>query len=174
MGRDKAFLEIGGQTLLARQIQIVRETGATEVFISGRTDVDYSAFGCRVLTDEFPDAGPLAGMASALEAMTSPRLLVLAVDLPAMSADYLRMLMKVSLENRGAVPRVNGNLEPLAAIYPKTALPLAAALLAEKNFAVKIFAARCELAGLVSFADWPEMAAGIFLNWNAPADRPAA
>ena len=174
MGCDKAFLEIGGQTLLARQIQLVRAAGAAEVFISGRAGVDYPAFGGRVLTDHFPDAGPLAGIQRALEAMTAPLLLVLAVDLPGMTADFLRMLAVGCPENCGAVPRVNGNLEPLAAIYPQAARPLAAALLVEKNFAVKHFAARCERAGLVAFVEWPETAASFFRNWNSPSDRPAA
>ena len=90
MGCDKAFLEIGGQTLLARQIQLVHDAGAAEVFISGREGVDYSTSGCRVLTDKFPDAGPLAGIERALDTMTSPLLLVLAVDLPAMTAEFLQ------------------------------------------------------------------------------------
>lgn len=174
MGGDKAFLEIGGQTLLARQIQLAREIGAAEVFISGRAGVDYSASGGRVLLDNFPDAGPLAGIERALDAASSPLLLVLAVDLPDMSADFLRKLTETSSENRGAVPRVNGNLEPLAALYPKAALPLATALLVEKQFAVKHFAARCEQAGLVGYAELPEAVAGIFRNWNSPADRPTA
>ncbi len=53
MGRDKAWLEFDGQSLLARQIACVRRAGASEVFISGRAGVDYSAFGCPVMEDEF-------------------------------------------------------------------------------------------------------------------------
>lgn len=167
MGCDKAFLEIGGQTLLARQIQLVRAAGAAEVFISGRAGVDYPAFGGRVLTDHFPDAGPLAGIESALDAMAAPLLLVLAVDLPDMSADFLRKLAESSSENLGVIPRVNGNLEPLAAVYPKSAQPNAAALLNQNSFAVKNFAARCEQAALVSFFDLPETDAKFFLNCNS-------
>src|SRR6516164_8647370 len=55
MGRDKAFLETGGKTLLARQIEIARFAGATEVFISGHADMDYSAFAGQVITDRFPN-----------------------------------------------------------------------------------------------------------------------
>ena len=170
MGCDKAFLKIGGQTLLARQIQIARAAGAAEIFISGRGDVDYSASGCRVLTDKFPDAGPLAGIERALAAMTAPLLLVLAVDLPAMNADFLRKLMNASSENHGVVPRVNGNFEPLAALYPQAAQPIASAMLNQKSFAVKNFAARCEQASLVSCVDVSEIDAKFFLNCNSPAD----
>ncbi len=174
MGCDKAFLKLSGQTLLARQIQLVRAAGAAAVFISGRAGVDYSASGCRVLTDNFCDAGPLAGIERALDAASSPLLLVLAVDLPDMSASFFRKLAAGCPENHGAVPRVNGNIEPLAAIYPRAALPLATSLLNEKNFAVKNFAARCEQAALVSFVDVPETDAKFFLNCNFPGELEAA
>ncbi len=170
MGCDKAFLEMGGQTLLARQIQLVRNAGAEEVFISGRADADYSLFGCRVLQDKFPDTGPLAGIERALDAISSPLLLVLAVDLPGMSADWLRQLAARCSENSGAVPRVKGNLEPLAAFYPKAALPLAVALLDENSCAVKHFAKRCAQARLVNFVDVAGDEARFFLNCNSPAD----
>src|SRR6516165_9757616 len=75
MGRDKARLEIGGQPSLARQIQLVKEIGAGEVFISGRAGKNYEEFGCRVLFDQFRDAGPLAGIERAVAEASLSRLL---------------------------------------------------------------------------------------------------
>jgi molybdenum cofactor guanylyltransferase len=129
MGRDKAWLKVGGQTLLARQIEIAREIGAREILISGRPGVDYAEFDCRVVKDQWPDAGPLAGIAAALEATTATRLLVLAVDMPNMSAGCLQRLVASCTETTGAVPRVNGNIEPLAAVYPKAARVVIAELM---------------------------------------------
>lgn len=129
MGCDKAALEIDGQTLLARQITLVRELGTTEVFISGRSEADYSAFGCRVLVDQVSGSGPLGGVERALIEMTSPLLLVLAVDLPEMSADLLRRLAAGATDAFGAIPKLAGGIEPLAAFYPKAALGLMANLL---------------------------------------------
>ena len=80
MGCDKAFLEIDGKPLLARQIAVAREAGARDVFISGRADTDYSSFDGLVLQDQFENAGPLAGIERALNALSTPLLLVLAVD----------------------------------------------------------------------------------------------
>jgi len=168
MGCDKAFAEVNGQNLLRRQIQLVRDVGAAEIFISGRPGTDYSAYGLRVLLDKFPDAGPLAGIHSALEATNSPLLLVLAVDLPAMTADFLRELTARCLPNFGTVPRVMGNLEPLAAIYPKAALPLATLLLRQNALPVKGFAQRCEQAAMISITELPDSIAGLFLNCNSP------
>jgi len=170
MGRDKAFLEFEGQTLLSRQIQLARETGSKEIFISGRADTNYSAFGCRVLTDKFRNAGPLAGIERALEACSSPLVLVLAVDMPNLNAGLLRRLASHCAENAGAIFRTGGDFEPLAAIYSKAARPLAAALLNEHSNAVKHFAERCIEADLASFVDLAPRDARFFANWNSRAD----
>ncbi len=114
IGRDKAWLEAGGQTLLVRQIGLAMEIGAAEIFISGRPEVDYSAFGRRVLVDQFSDSGPLGGIERAFAEMTSPSLLVLAVDLPEMSADLLRRLAAGAAESFGAIPMLASGMEPLA------------------------------------------------------------
>ena len=170
MGCDKAFLEISGKTLLARQIELVRAAGAAEVFISGRMDTDYSAFGCLVLEDHFPDAGPLAGIEAALAAATHPLLLVLAVDLPEISIDFLHELSMHCQKNAGAIPRSDGEIEPLAAFYPKSALALAVAMLKDNSNAVKHFAERCAQKGLAALVVFHKSHRRIFSNCNTPAN----
>ena len=170
MGRDKAWLEVGGRTLLARQIKLGRELGAAEIFISGRADVDYSAFGCQVLQDKFPDAGPLAGIERALAAAKSPLLLVLAVDLPAMGVEFLRQLMTDCLDSFGVIPKLANNIEPLAAFYPKAAHAMAVASLERGSFALKDFAGQCVQSGLARFIELDANEARYFTNWNLPTD----
>jgi molybdopterin-guanine dinucleotide biosynthesis protein A len=170
MGRDKAWLEVDGKTLLARQIGLAREAGAAEIFISGRADTDYSAFGCRVLRDNFTDAGPLAGIESALAATRLPLVLVLAVDLPAMNAQALRRLRNICGNETGAVPLMRGSVEPLAAFYPACARVLAASLLQAGNNSVANFAEYCGQAGLARLVELPAGDVGVFLNWNLPTD----
>jgi molybdopterin-guanine dinucleotide biosynthesis protein A len=169
MGRDKAFLEIGGRTLLARQIQTVREAGAGEVFISGRAGVNYSEPGCRVLTDQFSRIGPLVGIHAALAVATASRLLVLAVDLVEMDAAFLRELTQAGI---CVIPRVAGEIEPLAAVYPCKATCIAELMLREGKFAVRDFAEACVQAGLAQFADFPVTFSSRFHNLNSPADLP--
>jgi len=170
MGRDKAWLEIDGQTLLARQIALVRELGVTEIFISGRPDADYSAFGCCILQDKFPDTGPLAGIERALNASKSPLLLVLAVDLPEMSAALLQRLAADCSETCGVIPQMTARIEPLVAFYPKAAHELALARLECGDFVVKEFAGACVRSGLARFVELPANEAKYFANWNSPAD----
>jgi molybdopterin-guanine dinucleotide biosynthesis protein A len=170
MGRDKASIKIGEKTLLERQIEIARETGAAEVLISGRPGVDYSDFDNQIVHDNFPDGGPLAGIEQALARAHSPRVLVLAVDLPEITASFLRTLVNSSQEKNGAIPRVNGNIEPLAAFYPKGAHPLAAELLRLKENSVINFATRCVQNNIATFCDLPASEAKYFTNWNSPSD----
>jgi len=174
MGRDKAFLEVDGKTLLARQIAVAREAGARDVFISGRPDTDYSSFAGLVLKDQFENAGPLAGIGRALAALSTPLLLVLAVDLPGMSPNFLRGLFDRCEGHVGAISRIAGQIEPLVAFYPKAAGPLAEVRLREGNKVVSAFAQNCVSSGLASFFDVPVSDAPYFVNWNAPADFPAA
>lgn len=174
MGHDKAFLEMNGKTLLARQIALARDTGAQEIFISGRADTQYAMFDCPVLTDKFPNAGPLAGIERALDSIMTPHLLVLAVDLPGLRAGFLSQLLAKCEGHAGAIPRLGGQVEPLAAIYPKAAGPLAEVRLADGNKAVAAFAQQCVHSGFAQFVDFAASEAGYFVNLNSPSDIPAA
>lgn len=172
MGRDKAGLEVEGRPLLARQIDLVRSLGPREVFISGRREADYQAFGCPVVRDAASEMGPLAGLAAAWEASHAPLLLVLAVDLPRMSRAVLASLLAACSAERGAVARVAGRVEPLVAVYPRAAAALVRELLAAGRRAAGELAARCAQAGSVDWVDFPAGQAAAFLNWNRPEDLP--
>ena len=172
MGRDKARLEVGGQTLLARQIERAREAGAGQVYISGPADRNYADFGCAVLSDRFEGGGPLAGIEQALAVGSSPVLLALAVDLPDMSAEWLRRLAAESPDDLGVIPKRNDFVEPLAAFYPTSARQLAEAQLGAGNNSAAHFARRCVASGLARFRELASGDEKYFANWNAPADWP--
>lgn len=170
MGRDKARLQRDGQSLLARAVATVREVGARETFISGRADRDDAEWGCPVLFDREPGLGPVGGIERALHECASPLLLVLAVDLPQITTAFLRKLVAAGDPLTGVVPELNGELEPLVAIYPQRCHALAAALLANGrraacDFAVACLSERAVRAFAVAPAD-----AGCFTNWNSGAD----
>jgi molybdenum cofactor guanylyltransferase len=170
MQRDKAFLPCRGTTLLARQVRLVRELAPAEIFISGRADAEYGAFGLPVLLDRFPDLGPLAGVERALGETRSPLLLVLAVDLPDMTADFLRRLAARCRAGSGVAPRTRQGLEPLAALYPQAMQPIAAAMLQEGRAAMTEFVRRGVENSLVD--EWACSPAdeACFRNWNDPED----
>jgi len=170
MGQNKAWLEVGGQPLIMRTLAVLRTSGIQEVFISGRAGVDYSALGCPVLLDLHPNCGPLGGIQRALAGVTAPMVLVLAVDLPRMTSDFLRKLAEHCQSETGAVPKLRGELEPLAAIYPKRCELIVQECLLNSRLAARDFAEACLRENAVRPFDVPPTDFGCFENWNSPSD----
>lgn len=170
MGSDKAWLNIEGKPLFARQIELAQQLGAQEVFLSGRAETNYARLNCPVLKDRFENVGPLAGVERALATITSPLLLVLAVDMPRMTLQPLRELLEHCTDSGGAVPRLGEQIEPLAAVYPKRALGLLTVLLENGRYSATHFAERCIEESLATRVDFPEQYSSFFENWNTPAD----
>ena len=170
MGQDKAWLKVGGESLLARAVSTVRDSGIEEMFISGHAGGDYSSLRCPVLFDRELGCGPLSGIERALEAASAPLLLVLAVDLPNMTSAFLRKLAGRCDPLTGAVPRLKGQLEPLAAVYPKRCRFIALECLLKCRHAVRDFADACLREHAVKTFAVPRTDIGCFENWNSPAD----
>ena len=166
MGQDKATLVIEGKPLWQRQLDTLRAIAPAELIISGRPEGPYADCGVRILPDEQPGLGPLGGLATVLRAARHPLVLVLAVDQPGITPEWLTGLLSVA----PAIPFLSGKLEPLAAVYPKSAATVAARLLSEQRLAMRDFAEILLAAGeaqpLVVAAD----DAPLFRNLNTPED----
>src|SRR4030095_9579451 len=93
MGQDKAGLMIEGAPLWRRQLATLTATGAAQILISGRADGPYSECGFPIVEDAETDLGPIAGLVTAMATAQHPLILVLAIDLPRMSSDYLLSLL---------------------------------------------------------------------------------
>src|SRR5579872_2166094 len=116
MGRDKAFLQLRDETLLAHALKLWAAI-TKEVKIVGDA-TKFSAFG-RVVEDVYPNRGPLGGIHAALSTSSTDLNLMLAVDLPFVGADFLQYLLTRARESTAIVtlPREIGGLQPLCAVY---------------------------------------------------------
>jgi len=116
MGSDKAFLELGGETLLSRALQAAGSV-AGEVRIVGAPQ-KFAAFG-EVIEDVYRGQGPLGGIHAALSNSQTELNLVLAVDLPFVGREFLEFLLLRARESDAmvTVPRAGGGLQPLCAAY---------------------------------------------------------
>ncbi|HEV7551393.1 MAG TPA: molybdenum cofactor guanylyltransferase [Candidatus Angelobacter sp.] len=116
MGSDKAFLQLGGETLLSRAL---RTAGAVtqEVKIVGGAE-KFASFGL-VIEDLYRDRGPLGGIHAALVASDTDLNLMLAVDLPFVESKFLEYMISQAQESAATVtiPRAGGGLQPLCAVY---------------------------------------------------------
>ena len=116
MGTDKALLAWGGGTLLSHMVQMAGRVAST-VHIVGQSE-KFSSLGT-VVEDLFRDCGPLGGIHAALSTTSSDLNLILAVDLPFLSATFLEFLLAKARETDAlvTVPRTDGRWQPLCAVY---------------------------------------------------------
>jgi molybdenum cofactor guanylyltransferase len=121
MGRDKALLDFGGVPLIGRIAGLV-ESVAGPATIVGNPDA-YRGLSLRAIGDDWPGAGPLGAIATALRASTAPWSLVVACDLPYLTREWLEFLAARALASRaGAMLPMNARgAEPLCAAYHKSA-----------------------------------------------------
>jgi molybdenum cofactor guanylyltransferase len=121
MGRDKAVLAGGwGGVLWERQWSLLASIGAAHRWLSVRPDQTWVPPGVATLRDDQPGEGPLAGVLAGWQVSTCTHLVVLAVDLPRLPAEWLVDLAGRCKEQIGSVGRhPDGRYEPLAALYPR-------------------------------------------------------
>ena len=140
MGQDKAFMQLGGRTLLAHALE--RAQAATgNAWIVGSTE-KFAAFG-PVVEDVYPGRGPLAGIHAALSGTRTELNLITAVDMPFLQLDFLKYLITQARASHAAacVPRAGGGLQPLCAVYRKDFAQIAQrSLSAGKNKIETLFA----------------------------------
>jgi molybdopterin-guanine dinucleotide biosynthesis protein A len=171
MGRDKALLEIPGSNLLLwqRQWRVLEELQPEEIFWSGPRRPAMPAK-CRVVADVVERAGPLGGISACLGLLRSDLLVVLAVDLPAMNADFLRRLLARCSDKRGAVARHGDFFEPLAAVYPRRLNTLAAEHLAQGRCAMQDFIREAIKLDALDVTPLEQKDVPLFKNLNTPSD----
>jgi molybdopterin-guanine dinucleotide biosynthesis protein A len=174
MGRDKRLLVVDWERepvpLWKRQLNVLRRLAPVELLISGPGDLEYPP-DAKVVPDKIQEAGPLAGIASCLEAAQSKLLLILAVDLPNITPDYLVSLVEGAILGRGVVPAIGEQLEPVAAVYPVEAVTTAFASLQRGERSVQAFAHELEQSGMIMVKKVTDAEVPLFKNWNSPLDR---
>jgi molybdenum cofactor guanylyltransferase len=169
MGRPKALVEVNGVTLWRRQVDVLLQLGPAELMITAGTDWDPGVGPWTVIRDRIGGLGPLGGLDAALSSMSTELLLVLAVDMPAMSAHYLRGLVDRS-EPKGMIPEDDGFCQGLAAVYPRSIAGLVSKALegSERSLQHLIAAARAQ--DLVATMPIAAEERVLFRNVNLPTD----
>jgi molybdopterin-guanine dinucleotide biosynthesis protein A len=120
MGRNKALLPVGGVPCVQRIAEALRGV-CGDILIVSDDPTPYAFLSLPVIPDRFPGSGPLAGIHSALSVVATEKALILACDLPHVSAEFLRRLCAMSAGEDALVPlSADGRLQPLCAIYRTT------------------------------------------------------
>lgn len=130
MGRDKALLEFQGSTLASAIAECVRSV-AGNVALIGPPD-RYRNLGHTVIADRIAGCGPLGGVYTALLATRAEWNLVVACDMPFVTAELLEDLFGVAESGPSTIDCIvpecvdaNSKLHPLCAVYHRRCAPRA-------------------------------------------------
>jgi molybdopterin-guanine dinucleotide biosynthesis protein A len=174
-GGDKALVELGGQTILARVIDRVRPQVATLALNANGDPARFEAFGLPVVADVVDGfAGPLAGVLTGLEwaaehAPDCQWVASFATDAPFLPGNLVAGLLAAVARDEAdmACAMSAGRRHPVFGLWPvRLAAELRHALVDEEVRKVDIWTARYRLA-VAEFACHP---VDPFFNANRPDD----
>jgi molybdopterin-guanine dinucleotide biosynthesis protein A len=170
MGQDKALLTWEGETLLTRSVRLLQTVSNTVRIIGSVSKFpDFS----EVIEDIFPDCGPLGGIHAALVHSTTELNLVIAVDMPFITAPLLTYLLTRSTDSRAmiTVPRTADGWQPLCAVYRKNLQPFAEQALKARDYKIDNLFSQVKVCE-ISTAELAErgFSDAHFHNLNTPQD----
>ncbi len=134
MGQNKSALQIGGKTLLERQVEKLRMLGISDILISG-TDIP-ETFGARAVPDQYRSRGPVGGLHACLAQAECGSCLVLSVDTPLLPVSLLNYIRRSHTEGITVLAH-HGKIEPLIGIYDSSLADAAKKLLETERASVR-------------------------------------
>ncbi|MBA7621289.1 putative molybdenum cofactor guanylyltransferase [subsurface metagenome] len=140
LGQDKALETIGNKSLLHWVVSYLSLFKSNIIIVTAEKQslsqlTDYPEL--RIVTDAYPDKGPLAGIYTGLAASDSFYNLVVACDMPFLNYALLNYMLQISADFDLVIPRLGDMVEPLHAVYSKTCLPPIQSLLEQGNLSVR-------------------------------------
>jgi molybdopterin-guanine dinucleotide biosynthesis protein A len=118
-GKNKAFLSVGGQTILDR-LQTAFRGLFDDVLLVTKDPLEYLSRDSRIVTDLLPTRSSLTGIHAALFHISAPHAFITACDTPFLRTGLIRVLLE-ELEPKWDVimPVTEQGNQPLCAIYSK-------------------------------------------------------
>jgi molybdopterin-guanine dinucleotide biosynthesis protein A len=171
MGTDKSALLLNdGRTLVQRQVDVLQQSGITDVLVARRRDQTAAQVPARTVFDIAIESGPMAGVAAGLATIRDGMLFMIAVDMPYVTTTVVRQMMALSSQGRGVIPHRGKSIECLIGVYPRELASAATARVAAGRLRVREFAALAEGMGLAMRWEIPQRLLSEFRNWNTPED----
>jgi molybdenum cofactor guanylyltransferase len=164
MGRDKALLPIEGSLLVERTAERVCAAAGNVTLIGapGR----YTHLGLPVLPDLVQDGGPISGLHTALKTTHSDWNLVVACDMPSLTAGFLSDLLAAARQLGCAclAPQTDSGLHPLCAVYHRRTGDAVESAIQHKRFKMH------DLLKSLGAVSWPVPDASLLENVNTPLE----
>lgn len=168
-GQDKGLLPFMGQPMVEHVLRRLRPQVGRVVINANRHQDHYQRYGCWVVPDAVGDyAGPLAGMYTAMLAVTEPWLVTVPCDSPQLPSDLVQRLWAQAeySECPLVVAHDGQRIQPVVALMRRDLLADLRQFLDEGGRKIDVWYARHPWVS-VDFSTTPEA----FANINTPQER---
>lgn len=140
LGRDKIQLEVGGESLLSRTINKLSSTSRDIIIVVAQdqeTPNVITSENVRIINDSQNRRGPLVGIYSGLKASVDQYNIVVACDMPFLNTGLLQYMLDAAVGFDASILMVDGELEPLHAVYSRNCIQYIETMIQENNLKVR-------------------------------------
>ena len=162
MGTDKGLIDFKGKPMVKYAIDLL--SGIFETVVISANNPAYEQFGLNVIADIHKNCGPIGGLHAALFASNTDYIFALSCDMPFVKNEHIVQLVSSLNNELIVVPKTDGYLQPLCAIYSKQVLDLLAQNIEKKQ--LKMHQLILDTDAKITVP----MEASAFLNFNSPSD----
>jgi len=140
-GTDKSALLVGGRSILDRQLTALADVTDDLMIVGGAAAGAIQAasgagFELREVPDRVPACGPLGGLDAALAGARDETVVLVACDMPFVTAALFAYLLGLAGEAEAVVPRTERGYHPLCAVYTRACQAAVARRLAARRLAM--------------------------------------
>lgn len=136
MGQDKALLPVGKQ-LLIEEVLTRLKIHSEKVIVIANQIKEFSFLGVPVFPDIVPGQGPLGGIYTGLVKSETFHNLIVACDMPFISAELLRYLANRIDAYDITIARYKNRFQPLCAFYSKNCIQAIKQQLQQGNLKIR-------------------------------------
>ena len=170
MGRDKAFLSVGGRRLIDRTVTILGSL-FREVIIVAANPLAHLDQNTTIVTDILPGTGALGGLYTGLFSASEGHAFVVACDIPFLNRPFIEYMTSLADGYDIVVPAPPDGLQPLHAVYSRRCLPVIRSLLDRGRRQIKeLYPSQRLLRIEPEILDSFDPDGRMFLNINTPED----
>ena len=143
IAKNKAFIQLPtGETILQRTLKVLQKIFPEIIIVTNQKEAYLSYGSCgkfnvQVVEDLIKESGPLSGIFTGLCYSASKHNFVVACDMPLIKPALIRLLLEERKIFDVVIPEIDGEVEPLFALYSKNCIPVMFEHLQKRNLKIR-------------------------------------
>jgi molybdopterin-guanine dinucleotide biosynthesis protein A len=137
INQNKALISLpDGKTLIQRCVDALKKVFPEILIVTNKKEL-YGDYDARVVEDLIKQTGPLGGIFTGLCYSNTHLNFVIGCDMPFPQIGLIELLLDRCGDGDVAIPEIDGEVEPLFAVYSKNCLPVIFDNLQKRDFKIR-------------------------------------